>query len=100
MFVLHFAGNVVFPDPDSASRAILGLGTVAPPEETPDGFGEAPHALPKQFLVWLQAYSCILGVTPAYHPFSFIYTKEDKKTIYIAIDRGYAVSGMSSTFYL
>ncbi|KAL3155030.1 hypothetical protein ABBQ38_011552 [Trebouxia sp. C0009 RCD-2024] len=31
--------NVVFPNADSASRAILGLGTVAAPEEAPDGFG-------------------------------------------------------------
>lgn len=31
--------NVMFEDADSANRAILGLGTLAPPEEAPDGFG-------------------------------------------------------------
>lgn len=41
---MHSAGNVVFPDADSASKAIQGLGTVAPPEEAPDGFGEGPHS--------------------------------------------------------
>ena len=34
-------GNVMFEDADSANRAILGLGTLAPPEEAPDGFGRS-----------------------------------------------------------
>ena len=36
---MQYAGNVLFRSADSASKAILGLGTVAPPEEDPDGFG-------------------------------------------------------------
>lgn len=38
--VMYCAGNVIFHDADSASKAILGLGTMASPEEDPDGFGE------------------------------------------------------------
>ena len=35
-----FVGNVVFQDADSARRAILGLGTVMPSQDDPDGFGK------------------------------------------------------------
>ena len=34
-------GNILFEDADSANRAILGLGTLIPPEEAPDGFGRS-----------------------------------------------------------
>jgi len=32
----------VFAEADSAHSAVLGLGTLAPSEEAPDGFGRTP----------------------------------------------------------
>lgn len=63
---MRCAGNVIFHDVNSASKAILGLGSLAPPEEDPDGYGETfmlLMLLPKtNFLckLQLQAYLHIL----------------------------------------
>ena len=66
---MHCAGNVIFHDADSASKAILGLGTVAPPEEDPDGFGETVVLQkPCQQVAFLHSLQATTLSTPAYPP--------------------------------
>lgn len=91
-FLLSFAGNVVFCDADSASKAILGLGSAAPPEEAPDGFGIVPvqckycqkillsvwKPLPASIDVWRSSISAypLCAVQPIPMLCGFIYSRQ------------------------
>lgn len=64
---MYCAGNVIFQDADSASKAILGLGTVASAEELPDGFGETTmlHNLCQKLTI----LQCLQGSTISIPPY-------------------------------